>query len=35
VFVSKLTEQAFTPLTPFTAFSTRDWHAAQLIPVMR
>ena len=31
--VSRLTEQASTPGTPDTAFSTRAEHAAQLIPV--
>ena len=30
--VSRLTEQAVTPLTPITAFSTRALQAAQLIP---
>lgn len=30
--VSKLTEQAVTPSTLFTAFSTRALHAAQVIP---
>ena len=32
-FVSKLTEQFATPGTLRTAFSTRDEHAAQLMPV--
>ena len=32
-FVSRLTEQEFTPGTFDTAFSTRALHAAQLIPV--
>ena len=30
---SRETEQLVTPGTLFTAFSTRAWHAAQLIPV--
>ena len=33
VIISRLTEQAVTPGTLFTAFSTRALHAAQLIPV--
>ena len=31
--VSNETEQLVTPGTPFTAFSTLAWQAAQLIPV--
>ena len=31
--VSRLTAQAVTPSTPFTAFSTRALQAAQLMPV--
>ena len=33
-FVSRLTEQEITPGTLETAFSTRVWQAAQLIPVI-
>ena len=32
-FVRRLTAQLFTPGTALTAFSTRVWQAAQLIPV--
>ena len=32
-FVSRLTEQLFTPGSFDTAFSTRVWQAAQLIPL--
>ena len=32
-FVSRLTEQLFTPGSFDTAFSTRAWQAAQLIPL--
>lgn len=33
-FVKRLTEQSVTPSTLFTAFSTRETQAAQLIPVI-